>query len=39
VIGRVEEGGRLKVRSLRNGRLMDEAVEGLKGSWLRTLDW
>jgi phosphoribosylformylglycinamidine synthase subunit PurSL len=39
VIGRVEEGGRMKVRSVRRGWLMEEAVEGLKRSWLGTLDW
>jgi phosphoribosylformylglycinamidine synthase len=39
VIGRVEEGGRLKVRSTRSGWLMDEGVEGLKKSWLGRLDW
>ncbi len=44
VIGRIEESGRMKVRSVKvrsvkGGWLMDEAVEALKGSWLKTLDW
>jgi phosphoribosylformylglycinamidine synthase len=39
VIGRVEEGGRMKVRSVKGGWIMDEAVETLKKSWLGTLDW
>jgi phosphoribosylformylglycinamidine synthase len=39
VIGRLEDGGRLKVRSTRSGWLMDEGVEGLKKSWLGRLDW
>jgi phosphoribosylformylglycinamidine synthase subunit PurSL len=39
VIGRVEEGGKMKVRSVRDGLLMEEAVEALKRSWLGTLDW
>jgi phosphoribosylformylglycinamidine (FGAM) synthase-like enzyme len=39
VIGRIEEGGRLKVRSTKSGWLMDESVEGLKQSWLGRLDW
>jgi phosphoribosylformylglycinamidine synthase subunit PurSL len=39
VIGRVEAGGRMKVRSVRSGGLMDEAVAAFKKSWLKTLDW
>ena len=39
VIGRIEEGGRLKVRSSKSGWLMDEVVAGLKKSWLGRLDW
>jgi phosphoribosylformylglycinamidine synthase len=48
VIGRIEEGtggggggggGRLRIRSTKSGWLMDESVEMLKKSWLKTLDW
>jgi phosphoribosylformylglycinamidine synthase len=42
VIGRVEEGaggGRLKIRSIKSRQLMDAEVEGLKKSWMGTLDW
>jgi phosphoribosylformylglycinamidine synthase len=48
VIGRIEEGtggggggggARLKTRATKSGWLMDESVEMLKKSWLKTLDW
>ncbi len=39
VIGRIEEGGRIKVRSTKSGWLMDESIEAFKKSWLKTLDW
>jgi phosphoribosylformylglycinamidine synthase len=39
VIGRIEESPRLKIRSSKAGWLMDESVEILKRSWLKTLDW
>jgi phosphoribosylformylglycinamidine synthase len=39
VIGNVTENANLKVRSIKGGALMDEPVEGLKKSWLGTLDW
>ena len=29
----------MKVRSVKGGWLMDEAVEAFKRSWLKTLDW
>jgi phosphoribosylformylglycinamidine synthase subunit PurSL len=39
VIGKIEAGDRLKIRSTKAGWLMDESVEALKKSWLATLDW
>ena len=39
VIGKIEAGDRLKIRSTKAGWLMDESVEGFKKSWLGTLDW
>ena len=39
VIGTLQENPSLKIRSIKSGYLMDEGIEGLKKSWLGTLDW
>ena len=39
VIGTITEPAKLRIRSTKAGHLMDEPVEALKESWLRTLDW
>ncbi len=39
VLGQLNETGRMKVRSVKAGYLMDENLEELKKSWLGTLDW
>jgi len=39
VIGTITERPNLKVRSVKAGWLMDEGIDGLKKSWLGTLDW
>jgi phosphoribosylformylglycinamidine synthase len=39
VIGRVTEAAALVVRGIKGDAVMNEPLEGLKKSWLGTLDW